>query len=294
MVLQTKKKVTIEYGEKELSIIRAALALEDLDNSSNVLFEHVREWYHAFFPELERTVNDPEVYLKLVYEIGNKKEYSKQKIGEITSDETLQEKIKKAAEESIGSSPDEQSLSEIKLLALNALNLKTERSALEQLIETQMKKQSPNFSQLAGPVLGARLLSKAGSFKRLAQMPASTVQVLGAEKALFRHLKTKRKTRGPKYGFLFAHPLVKQLPPGHKGKMARSLASKLSIAVKTDVYGNHSSVADALQQQLSKRFEELQKAPAKPRAPLPTREFQQNPKPHHYSGKKPFFKHKKY
>src|SRR3989344_4343322 len=90
---ETKKRVTIEYGEKELSLIRATQALEELDQSFNKIFEHCKEWYHAFFPELERTVNDPELFLKLVYEIGAKKNFSEKKVQECVQDTELQKKI---------------------------------------------------------------------------------------------------------------------------------------------------------------------------------------------------------
>jgi nucleolar protein 56 len=265
MLSQTRKQVSIEYGEKELGIIRATNALDDLDASFNLLFEHSREWYHSFFPELERAVADPELFLKLVYEIGNKKDFSGKKLDELVEEKELKGKITKAAESSVGAIEEEKILSEIKLLALNALNLKQERKALESLVEAEMKKQAPNFSELAGALLGARMLAKAGSFQRLATMPSSTIQILGAEKALFRHLKAKRKERPPKYGFLFAHSLVKQLHPSHKGKMARFLAGKLSIALRIDVFGGKRPIAQKLLEQAKTRFEELQKKPAKPK-----------------------------
>ncbi len=262
LVSQTRRQVSIEYGEKELGIIRATNALDDLDAAFNLLFEHSREWYHAYFPELERTVADSELFLKLVYEIGGKKDFSEKKLESLVTDSELRGKIEKAVESSVGAVEDKKSLDEIQLLALNALNLKQERKALESLVEGEMKKQAPNFSELAGALLGARMLAKAGSFQRLAEMPSSTIQILGAEKALFRHLKAKRKERPPKYGFLFAHSLVKQLHPSHKGKMARFLAGKLSIAVKTDVFGKE-NISSKLQKQVQQRFEELQKRPAK-------------------------------
>jgi len=258
---QTRKQVQIKYGEQERSLIHAVNAVEELDASFNLLFERTREWYHAVFPELERTVNEPETFLRLVFEIGSKKNFSKEKMESIVKNSELQQKIVKAASQSVGST-EEQSVPEIQVLALNALNLKEQRKLLEGFLESEMKKQAPNFTQLATPLLGARLLSKAGSFKRLAEMPASTLQLLGAEKALFRHLKSKRKTPAPKYGFLYGHSLVKQLPPQSKGAMARTLASKLGIALKADVFGK-TPIADRLNKQLQARFEQLKQKPAK-------------------------------
>lgn len=273
LVSQTRQQVSIEYGEKELSIIRATNALDDLDAAFNLLFEHSREWYHSYFPELERIVADPELFLRLVYEIGSKKGFSGKKFEELVTDSELRSKIEKNVQSSVGAVEEEKSLAEIQLLALNALNLKQERKALETLVEGEMKKQATNFSELAGALLGARMLAKAGSFQRLAEMPSSTIQLLGAEKALFRHLKAQRKERPPKYGFLFAHSLVKQLHPSHKGKMARFLAGKLSIAVKTDVFGKE-KIAEKLQLQAQQRFEQLKKMPAKPKPRYEPRRFE--------------------
>jgi nucleolar protein 56 len=214
------------------------------------------------------------LFLKLVYEIGSKNSFSGKKLEELVADNGLREKIEKKARESVGAIEEEKNLKEIQLIALNALNLKQERKALETLIEGEMKKQAPNFSEIASALLGARMLAKAGSFKRLAEIPSSTIQILGAEKALFRHLKTKRKERPPKYGFLFAHPLVKQLHPFHKGKMARFLAGKLSIAVRQDVFGKE-KIAEKLQKQAQQRFEQLQKTPVKPKTRFEPKRFEQ-------------------
>lgn len=288
MMQQTREQVGKEYGEKELSIIRAANALEDLDAIFNLLFEHSREWYHAFFPELEPIVNEPETFLRLVFEIGSKENFTEKKLEGVLANPELSGKIIKAAKDSIGTPDEKNALNEIQLLALNALNVKQERNALETFLQGHMQQQAPNFSKLAGSLLGGKLLAKAGSFKRLAEMPASTLQLLGAEKALFRHLKTKRNARPPKYGFLFSHPLVKQLAAGHKGKMARFLSGKLAIAVRTDVFGNKQTVWEQLEKQLQKRFAQLQAMPAKPKKTRPDffkpAEFSRTPS----FGKKPF------
>ncbi len=113
---------------------------------------------------------------------------------------------------------------------------------------------APNIKELAGPLLGARLIAKAGGLKKMAELPASTIQVLGAEKALFRHL--TKGTRPPKHGILFQHPWVRNAKRWQRGKIARSLAAKLAIAAKEDYFEGR-FIADKLKKELEERIEEI-------------------------------------
>jgi nucleolar protein 56 len=97
-----------------------------------------------------------------------------------------------------------------------------------------MKNYCPNVLELAGATIGAKLIELAKSLKRMALLPASTVQLLGAEKALFRHLKLK--TKSPKYGVIFQHPLIQNAKRSERGKMARRLADKLSLCARLDYF----------------------------------------------------------
>ena len=169
-------------------------------------------------------------------------------------------KIVGVAEKSIGSVVEKGDMAELKVLCLNALNIKEEREYLQKYIEELMKKLMPNFTALCGGVLGAKLLSKAGSIKKLALLPSSTIQVIGAERALFQSLRSGAK--GPKYGFLFQHPMVLSAKKWNKGKVARSLAGKLSIAVKEDYFGKK-DIADELLKSLEKRVKDLETAKPK-------------------------------
>jgi len=120
-------------------------------------------------------------------------------------------------------------------LKKNRNSMEEERDSIAEFIETEMTKEFANFSYICGSILGARLLAEAGSKRKLAFAPASTIQVLGAEKALFNHL--KRKTSPPKHGHIFNHPLIQKLPKNKRGKASRILAGKLSIAAKMDYFG---------------------------------------------------------
>jgi nucleolar protein 56 len=136
--------------------------------------------------------------------------------------------------------PYEKALSMITVLKQNQKSVEVEREELVEFIKEEMNDELENFSQIATPVLGARLLASAGSKKRLAFMPSSTMQLLGAEKALFNHL--KKKADSPKHGHLFNHPLLQKLPKNKRGKAARIIAGKLSIAAKVDYFGTKSKL----------------------------------------------------
>jgi nucleolar protein 56 len=123
---------------------------------------------------------------------------------------------------------------------------------------------APNVSSLAGPIIGARLISLTGGLQRLSQVSSSTIQVLGAEKALFRHLRDGELP--PKHGILFQHPYLHNAPYWQRGKIARALAGKIAIAAKLD-QNSDKIMSDELEADIKRRLEEIQKkypkAPAK-------------------------------
>ncbi|MCC6011234.1 MAG: C/D box methylation guide ribonucleoprotein complex aNOP56 subunit, partial [Desulfurococcaceae archaeon] len=141
------------------------------------------------------------------------------------------------------------------------LDLYKLRSTLEDYIETVMKEVSPNITALVGAKLGARLLSLAGGLEKMAKLPASTIQVLGAEKALFRALRTGGKP--PKHGVIFQHPAIHRSPRWQRGKIARALAAKLAIAAKVDFFTGR-FIGDKLTTELQQRIDEIKKLYPKP------------------------------
>jgi len=134
--------------------------------------------------------------------------------------------------------PSEGAIKMLDQLKKNQSTLETEKKELSAFVEAEMEDELPVFSSVAGAILGARILAQAGSKKRLAFLPSSTVQLLGAEKALFSHL--KKQGSCPKHGHIFNHPLIQKLPKQKRGKAARILAGKLSLAAKLDYFGNKS------------------------------------------------------
>lgn len=256
LISSAKKQVQEKYSSKDVHIIKAVNLLEDLDAASNLLIEQVREWYSFHFPELSEIAKESETYLKLLFEIGERKKFSEQKVSEFVQEKEMVNEIVNASKNSMGSDIDEKDLKEIQMLALNCMNLKQEREFLSKYLEENMKKELPNFGEIAGAIIGAKILAKIGSKKKLAFLPASTIQLIGAEKALFLHFKQGAKS--PKYGFLYQHPLVKAAKYHNKGKLARTIAAKLAIAAKADYFSPEKNVAEKMKKQIEKRAEELE------------------------------------
>lgn len=256
LIQKAKKQVQIRYAESDVHIIRAVSLLQDLDASFNLLAENCIEWYASHFPELQQQLRNNELCLQLICTLGERKNYSEKKLEEIVKEKEKVNGIIAAAVKSMGSEVKADVLNALKLLAENSLNLKKERVALEKMIEKEMSAYAPNTALIAGPVLAARLLAAAGGLRQLALMPASTIQLLGAEKALFLHLRNP-KIKGPKYGFLYQHSLVKIVQPKHKGRVARSVAAKLAIAARLDFFGGKEKIAEKMLIELKEKIKQL-------------------------------------
>jgi len=249
---KTKERVKKAFTGKDVHIVKAVLSIDELDKMANLISENVREWYGMHFPELNSLIEDNEIFLKLVL-LGDKKNFTEKKVKEIYKDA---EEVIEKTKDSMGSELDEETLNQIKGLAEKGIEIKKTRNALTLFIEKEMKELLPNFTELAEPLIGARILAKAGSVKKLALMPSSTIQLLGAEKALFNHIKSGSKP--PKYGFIYGHPLLKKVKRNNQGKMARALAGKLVIAIRQDYFKGKKGVEE-LKKELEKRANELNK-----------------------------------
>ncbi|MBN2126911.1 MAG: hypothetical protein JW703_00800 [Candidatus Diapherotrites archaeon] len=234
MIHSVKKGIKEEYTESDLHIIKSINLVDAMDETVNLLTEHLREWHAIHFPELNQLVNDNEKFIKLVAELNERKNFSFEKIMKVIEDISLAEKIALKAENSAGEETDKNALNEMRSLAENINALKNQRKQIQEFIEKEMSRKWPNYSKECGSIIGARILAKLGSGKKLAFSPSSTIQVVGAEKALFNYL--KKGGLPPKYGYLFAHPLVQQAKKTDKGKTARKLAGKISIAAKKDYF----------------------------------------------------------
>lgn len=225
---ETYRKLSL-YKLKELSksedkhLIQAINSIDDIDEAISKLIERIREWYELYFPEMN-VIHNNETYIKLIAENKSK------------------EKIIEAKEDAFSIDIDEFDEDEINSEDLEILNdyansiyeLQKTRKNIEKYIDVKMESIAPNLKALVGSTLGAKLISHAGGIKRLSTYPSSTVQIMGAEKALFRHLRSG--DRPPKYGLIYQHPKVRGSKWWNRGKIARTLASRISLATRKDVY----------------------------------------------------------
>jgi nucleolar protein 56 len=255
--------------KRDLVIAQAIQTLDDLDRTVNLFMGRLREWYGVHFPELDRLIEKHETYARLVMNLGYRNNFSFEALEKKGLPKEKAENTAKAAERSMGADMAEQDLAEIQALSKNVLGFYELRKNLESYVDTTMEEVAPNTRAVAGALLGARLIAIAGSLQNLAMKPASTIQVLGAEKALFRSLKTG--ARPPKHGLIFQHVLLHDAKRWQRGKIARVLAGKLAIAARTDAFGGK-YVGDSLKADIEKRLEEIRekyKEPPPPKEPKP-------------------------
>lgn len=270
-ILLAKSKVSAASEEKDLLIKNAIDAVDEIDKSINVLIMRLREWYSLHHPSLNRLVEDQELFAKILSACTGKANINKDSLESVGTPDTITEQVVKALTGDIGAELQDSDLAVITSLAKSVNGLYQMRNELETYISSMMETVAPNLAALAGPMIGARLISLAGSLKELARKPSSTIQVFGAEKALFRSLKTGADP--PKHGIIYRVPEVNTAPFWQRGKIARSLAGKLSIAARIDAYSDRDT-GSSLREQFISRVEEIRRQnpeapPPKPQKPRP-------------------------
>jgi len=239
---------------RDLSAVQAVRSIDDLDKTLNLLAGRVREWYGLHFPEMDRIVEKHDTFARLVAKLGNRRNFTKENlVSEGIPSETA-DTLADAARRSMGGQIEESDLQVLKSFCDLMLELYTFRGKSEAYIDDVLKKVAPNMTAIVGAPLSARLISIAGSLDNLAKMPASTLQVLGAEKALFRSLKTG--ARPPKHGVIFQHTAIHQSPRWQRGKIARALSGKLSIAARVDAFGG-TFLGEQLRDNVNKKVDEI-------------------------------------
>lgn len=227
----SRHKLKFSPDKVDTMIIQAISLLDDLDKELNTYAMRVREWYGWHFPEVAKIINDNVAYSKVVLQMGMRTNSKETDLSEILPEE-IEGAVKAAAEISMGTEITEEDLDSIKSLAEQVVSFSEYRQQLATYLSNRMQAIAPNLTALVGELVGARLIAHAGSLMNLAKSPASTIQILGAEKALFRALKTKHDT--PKYGLIFHASLVGQATGKNKGKIARMLAAKASLSLRVD------------------------------------------------------------
>jgi nucleolar protein 56 len=237
----------------DLHLVQAIQALDDTDKYLNITATRASEWYGLHFPELTQMLQDNVALCKLISEVGTREAFSSENLAGRGFTDKKVEAILLARDRSKGGTISESDIGRVKTLASLAVQLSTLRGGLNDYVESQMKRIAPNVSEVAGATIGARLMAKAGGLDRLSSMPASTIQILGAEKALFRSLRTG--ARPPKHGILFQHAAVHTAPKWQRGKIARTLANKIAIAARVDYY--RGSEDPSIRAGLDKRLESI-------------------------------------
>ena len=255
----------------DLHLVQAIQALDDTDKYLNITATRASEWYGLHFPELPQMVQDNIMLCRLISEIGPRESFTQENLSGRGFTDKKVEAILSARDRSKGGTISEGDLGRVKSLASLAVQLGSLRDSLNAYVESQMKKVAPNVADIAGATIGARLMAKAGGLDRLAILPASTIQILGAEKALFRALRTG--ARPPKHGILFQHQAVHTAPKWQRGKIARTLANKIAIAARVDYYRGTEDVS--IKAGLDKRIESIKERYKEP----PQRKPEQRERP---------------
>ncbi|MBR6023454.1 MAG: ATP-binding protein [Methanobrevibacter sp.] len=252
-------------------LIQAINSIDEIDESISKLIERIREWYALYFPEMDLIKNN-ETYIKLIYE--NK---TKEEIVNAKSDAFPEDML------DIEDDINPVDLEIMNKYAKSIYELQQTRKDIINYIDVKMESVAPNLRLLVGSSLGAKLISHAGGLKRLASYPSSTVQIMGAEKALFRHLKSG--DRPPKYGLIYQHPQVRGAKWWNRGKIARLLAGRISLAARKDVFTHDFN--PEIFNEFNSKVEEIEK-----NNPFPTKttkkrkEEKQQSKKKHKKGKK--------
>jgi nucleolar protein 56 len=262
-----KMKVKKTVERRDLLVAQAVQTVDDLDKSLNLFMSRLREWFGLHYPELDRLVEKHETFARLAVNLGTRDNFTTENLEKEGLPKAKAQKLAEVAAASMGADITEEDLSQIQAMCKNVLELYDMRNSLEKYVDSVMEEVAPNTRTVGGALLGARLVALAGGLLNLAKLPASTIQVLGAEKALFRSLKTK--ARPPKHGIIFQHPLIHDAKRWQRGKIARALAGKLSIASRVDAFSGK-YVGDGLKADLEKRIEEIRERYEKPPPPKKT------------------------
>lgn len=250
---------TSEPIPRDRNLVQAIRYLDDLIETSNLLNERLHEWYGMHFPELADLAKDKN-YAELIARYGEREGIIEELGIEM---------------ESIGSEFEDDDMRAVQDLADSLTRIYEDRERTEEYISDIVKDSCPNMCALVGGPLAARLISLAGGLERLASLPSSTVQLLGAEKAMFRHLKSGK--RPPKHGVIYQHPEVHRAPKWQRGNIARALAGKISIAAKIDQYGGEFR-GDKLVEEFKARIEDIKRRyPEPPKRPVKKNDGRRRP-----------------
>jgi nucleolar protein 56 len=273
--------------KRDLIVAQGIQTLDSLDQTVNLFMGRLREWYGIHFPELDRLIEKHETFARLVMNLGSREGFTVEALEAENIPKERTQLIAKAADQSMGADIVDSDLAQVQLLAKDVLAFYELRKSMEDYVDRTMEELAPNIRAVAGALLGARMIAIAGGLQNLAMRPASTIQVLGAEKALFRSLKTG--ARPPKHGLIFQHTLLHDAKRWQRGKIARVIAGKLAIAARADAFGQGHFIGEQLKADINKRVDEIREKykeppPAKENKPRPQREGFEGRRERHFEG----------
>jgi len=250
---KSKESVKEAMMSRDMLLGSVTKSIENLDKTINLLGEQLEEWYSIYFPELKAA--DRVKYAELVT-VLDREDIDEKELASLVGDKKAAE-ISAAAKNSLGAKLSSKDLSQCIALAKFIISLDKQRSKYEEYQKELAEELCPNLSEVAGPEIAAKLVAHMGSLSKLALLPASAVQVIGAEKALFKHLKNK-KIPPPKHGIIFQHVRISASPKKVRGKIARTLANKITLAVKADAFSKR-SISAQIKKDFDERYTEIMK-----------------------------------
>lgn len=250
---RSRQTVMAALKSRDMLLSSVTKSISDLDESINLLSERLEDWYGIYFPEFK--AEDKMQYAKAAL-VLDKENLDEAEAAKVVGQRKAAE-LKAAAPNSLGvklSPKDHSACLSLARMILSMDGLRTEQEAYQKELANEI---CPNMCEVGGPEIAAKLISHVGSLNRLAFLPASAIQVLGAEKALFKHLKN-RKIPPPKHGIIFQHPKISSSPKSVRGKIARALANKLCLAAKADAFSKN-RISPQLRKDFDDRFAEIMK-----------------------------------
>lgn len=254
----SRSKCAEDVNRQDKPITQTIALIDQMDKDINTFAMRLKEWFAWHFPELTKIVNDNTIYARLVNLFEGKRDNINDdmldQIQEITLDEEKAQQIIDAMKVSMGMDMSDQDALQIKKWAERVVELIAFRETLAEYLKQRMSAVAPNLQALIGEIVGSKLIAHAGGLTNLSKYPASTIQILGAEKALFRALKTKGKT--PKYGLIFNSTFIGRAGTKNKGKISRYLANKCAIASRLDCFSENPTgkIGETLRDQVEERL----------------------------------------
>jgi nucleolar protein 56 len=258
MIKKAKEGIKSSYSNEEFALVQAINAYLETNKTYNLAYERLSEWYGLYYPEVK--VANAKTLADLAMVLNSRSEISEERIESIIKDAQKSASIYAKATSTMGREMNINEMNALMGFARLSNQMYDTLLELETYIKAAATELMPNTTYLTDEKIAAELLSKAGSLERLATMPASTIQLLGAEKALFKHIKFG--SRPPKYGVLFKLAEISNGPRDKRGRIARAYATKISIGLKADFFTKN-FIAEKLKEDLEKNIKKIKETPNK-------------------------------